>query len=260
VRPSDVIPSPNGHPWRLGLSVALVVGSGCGAGSAAPPEPEQRTVAGVYALTHVDGAPVPVSPDAGECTDVVTDGSLMLVPRNGETRPLYTLIVSARPGCIDFLTEPAAHGFVVDAGNWRFIGSAIGFASARGRGGYEGTVVDRGSPPVLRTIVDGREFRWRQARRSGESPVTLTVGAQAGAGRTVDGVYLEMRSANGLVSRGGTNGGRPFGAGVSPGVVSVRFAPPPGFAAAPGQPNPVEVAVSPDGSAVLTLQLVPTSS
>jgi hypothetical protein len=214
---------------------------------------QSSEVTGVYALEKVDGMRLPVSTSTGACPMAVSDGQVSIVPKEGETQPLYVLLVFARPSCESFQDAPAPREFVRDFGDWRWDTGRLVFTSRNGRVTYVGRADVAEDSPVLTLGLDGRNYVWRRARQHNERMLPFSVLVVDAAGRPVDGAYLEIRGANGLVSRGVTNAGRPFLTGASSGRATIRVAAPSGYELAAGQEHPLTVVPMAEGETAVRI-------
>lgn len=140
----------------------------------------------------------------------------------------------------------------VDAGYWSVDGNRVRFRSTGlfGLGEYSATPrlpgSNAGVGPLLEFSAGGHTFTWRRVRGYGNSYGSVWVSALDEQGRFANGVRLEFRESDGIVSGGVTNNDRAFGTGVLLGIsVTIHTRLPAGYSYAPGQNNPVTLVAGP---------------
>ena len=150
--------------------LALAAGGACGPDLSGP---GYDAVAGAYALAAVDGAPLPVALEPGDCPLAITEGGLGLSPEGGDgRRPLYTVGVYARRACDPTRIPAGAAGEPVrDFGEWTVRADRVHFASERGYGAYA-VPVDAAGPagapgPALTLRLGGRAYAFRRTQQGG---------------------------------------------------------------------------------------------
>lgn len=99
--------------------------------------PDYSIVNGTYALELVDGAPLPVPIESGDCPREIARGELTLTPGQRGTPTFYNVSVLLRLRCDP--TRPLYVGdaeLVRDNGRWTIIGDQVQFRSDQDYGEY----------------------------------------------------------------------------------------------------------------------------
>ena len=214
----------------------LVLASSC---SAFTTEPGTSAVTGRYLLAEVDGAVVSV------------DGrsELSLWPGGSDYGPFYSWQVVQGATVLDD-----------DVGSWRRDGDRVRLRSGRGRADYAGVVRRLGN--VVHVEVrgrTGRAYTYRLVRGAGARTGYLRVAVVDTAGRQLRGARLDFAEPDGFVQSAGTTEYAPYITAGTPGEWRVAYVAPPGYVAAPGQPNPAPAVVAADQTTDLRLVFVPAA-
>ena len=233
----------NGAAVRRAAVAALLLGGGDVLG------PDVGDVEGTYLLELVDGRPV----ENGEST-------LGLTPRTGETAALYGWSVRGAA----YLPDGPADAYTAgDFGRWSLGGGRVRFRSQQGQGTYAAapepvTGGAPGGPRLTLSAPGGRRFTFRRLPRGGPQGV-LDIAVTDAAGRQTGGAALVIRRPDGLVTRAGSTEYRTFLTSGPAGEWTVAAEPLPGFALAPGQPNPARVSVAARETTRLTIVVTATT-
>lgn len=243
----------SGHPWNRVIFLGLLL-FGCKGATgpgAAPEVSEVSSVGGLYLLTQVDGAPLPVPPaapgTADPCPPAITDGELSLLPPGGERTALfYALSVYSSRACDPDGIPVDASVVVKDAGSWNLDGDHVTFASNQyyRLGTYRGTVHNVSPNAEISFQLQNHTYVFQRLdpRRDVSSSVTAIIVDQEGT--RVGGTLIVFHSPNGQVQRAfsGTTG-TPVIVPAAPGTEVINVAPPLGYTFAPGQTNPVKALI-----------------
>jgi len=130
--------------------------------------PDLSAARGAYELERVDGAPLPIAVEAGDCPREIFPGSMGLTPKVGSRRPLFTVSVPLRLRCDPTRVLPVGVDELVnDFGEWTMIGGAVQLRSERGYGTQLIPLEDPepGTPgPLLTVDRGGRRYTFRRTR------------------------------------------------------------------------------------------------
>lgn len=250
------------HVVLVALRVLLL---GCGACSSTT-GPDASPVLGLYILTKVDGAPLPVPPaapgSANPCPPAITDGQFSL-QQGARTPPLFTVSVVASRACDPGGIPTDATQVVKDGGSWSITGSRFSFTSSpyNGHGSYQGTVESLSPVPIVSIPFGGHTYTFRRldAYADQQAGATATIVDESGA--RVGGALIVFHSPNGLVERTySLTTGTPLAAPASLGTEVINIGPPSGYTFAPGQRNPVEIEIKRGELAQVTVVLTRTTA
>ena len=216
-------------------------------------------VAGTYRLVEVNGSAVPVLLDPETACPVrVEEGEMHLSPAHGVYRSFYSWFVMGKPACAP-AGQPARPTRVDgDGGEWILLDDVVRFSPSTTPDGkrYRGEVKQRGQTvQIVLQRPQGERYTFERVFREGDPVGLLLVAARDEAGAMVKGTALEIRTPDGRVSRAAIAYDQPFGTAGPVGTWQVGFTPPPGYEAAPGQPNPAPVEVKARAQAELVIRL-----
>lgn len=133
--------------------------------SALSTEPDLSRAQGTYVLEKVNGAPLPITIESGDCPREIFRGDLGLSPGVVDQRPLYDLLVSLRLRCDpDRLLFIDQRRLIEDVGEWTIDGNRVEFRSSKGFGTFR-IPIETGSPTptaLLTLQLDGRSYTFRR--------------------------------------------------------------------------------------------------
>lgn len=131
-------------------------------------EPDLSAAHGYYTLERVDGAPLSIPIEAGDCPREIFFGELTLSPEINGRRPLFTILVSLRLRCDPSRLLFVGDGRLVDDfGEWTIIRSAVQFRSDKAYGTQIVPVEEAGpgvNGPLLTLNLGGRRYTFRRTR------------------------------------------------------------------------------------------------
>lgn len=241
----------------MGMASGMLACAGASGASVAP----VADLAGLYILESIDDAGLPIAylaaPGDPSCPTMITEGELVLRPRSVDALPLYDVSIFARPVC-DSVQFPEPKPVISDIGQWAITDATVTFRSSH-TGTTTGTADVTGAPAAIRWLAAGHVYLFRRIRLQTSVPSYVGISDVDESGNPIAGMQISWRASDGVVGCCGiTSSGSVFVVMGPPITGSVRIwvAAPPGYALAPTQPNPIDVATVGGRTTSLVIHLV----